>query len=290
MSAPSSPSPPGARSRRPSSRSPRRSGPGACIQETGSHRSASWPLRWRSAGPSPAGGHQGAVRRRRGGRAPGPVGGIFVASRAGPARARASRKEIRVRRSPGARGARLLSLASPARGHPCVARRLRDAPHDRAPAGGRAAIFLRRLHSAGSQVPHGHRQGHRNSTIVGLMRNLLRQLEIARDMAMHAPLEPELDDRDPRAHAPRSSAETRIASTRRWTSTSPSSSRSGSETGQGPRSHPLPIFSSRWRNAADAMASRLTRAGCSAPARPAALGSWPHDPRAPRASHRRWPS
>jgi GntR family transcriptional regulator, transcriptional repressor for pyruvate dehydrogenase complex len=31
----------------------------------------------------------------------------------------------------------------------------------------------------------------RNSTIVGLMRTLLRQLEIARDMAMHAPLVPD---------------------------------------------------------------------------------------------------
>ena len=31
----------------------------------------------------------------------------------------------------------------------------------------------------------------RNSTIVALMRTLLRQLEIARDMAMHAPLVPD---------------------------------------------------------------------------------------------------
>jgi GntR family transcriptional repressor for pyruvate dehydrogenase complex len=31
----------------------------------------------------------------------------------------------------------------------------------------------------------------RNTTIVGLMRSLLRQLEIARDMAMHAPLVPD---------------------------------------------------------------------------------------------------
>ena len=43
----------------------------------------------------------------------------------------------------------------------------------------------------------------RNSTIVGLMRTLLRQLEIARDMAMHAPLVPDWTIEITRAHARR---------------------------------------------------------------------------------------
>ena len=42
-----------------------------------------------------------------------------------------------------------------------------------------------------------------NPTVETLMRILFRQLEIARDMAMHVPLDAGVDDRDPRADARR---------------------------------------------------------------------------------------
>jgi GntR family transcriptional repressor for pyruvate dehydrogenase complex len=128
----------------------------------------------------------------------GQSGGIFVASELIPRKVVLSRQEIRFSEIAGVLEARRLleprvaQLAAVNATDDDFARMARTIERQRELAGSddflsHEDLFLQldlKFHVAMARAT-------RNTTIVGLMRSLLRQLEIARDMAMHAPLVPD---------------------------------------------------------------------------------------------------
>ena len=128
----------------------------------------------------------------------GQAGGIFVASELIPRELLRSRQEIRFSEIAGVLEARRLL-------EPRVAQLAAvHATDDDFSAMARTIERQRELAAADDFLSHEDlflqldlkfhlalARATRNSTIVGLMRTLLRQLEIARDMAMHAPLVPD---------------------------------------------------------------------------------------------------
>jgi len=128
----------------------------------------------------------------------GQSGGIFVASELVPRELLKTRREIRVSEVAGVLEARRLveprvaQLAAVHAGEDDFAAMQATIDRQRELAGtpdflSHEDLFLQldlKFHMAMARAT-------RNSTIVSLMRSLLRQLEIARDMAMHAPLVPD---------------------------------------------------------------------------------------------------
>ena len=204
----SSPSAPDTPSRRPPSRSRARCGPGELRrgdklpperelavdgdQPPDAARGGADPRRRRRARGAPRPGRRDVRRgRRRAGRArPRALG--RCAWRRSPTCSRRGGSS-----SPASRGSR--RSGRPTRSSTAGALDRRDARDLRARLRRRATRSASSSSTCSSTSRSRARPG--NPTVAALMRSLLRQLEIARDMAMHLPLVPGVDDGDPRAHA-----------------------------------------------------------------------------------------
>ena len=261
------------------------------LPATASHPSASWPPRCGSAGRRCA---------RPSGRWPRPACWRC---------AEASRADLRGVRADPARAPALLARRSASRRSPACSRRdgcsSRAAQlaathasdddfavmrHDRASARARASDDFLRHEDLFLQLDlkfHWRWPRHAQLDDRRADAHLLRQLEIARDMAMHAPLVPdwtiEIHERTRRR------ARRRLRVDRRGDGRAPRPARADLGAGDGRAwSARCPISSSPWRNARGRCGSRLSRAGRSAPGQPPRLRA--ARPRAPRSSHPRWPA